>query len=87
MNTVDIAGITLYNVHADYTCEGRPCVIHNPVSTHMDGWPLHYRTDRNIFERMCECGIGHPDPSQFDYWADTRQEWQATHGCCGHCHE
>jgi hypothetical protein len=51
----------------------------------MRGWTLHWRGDRGIFERICEHGVGHPDPDQFDYWIETRQKHQMVHGCCGCC--
>lgn len=80
-----IGGYILRNVHDELHCAGQTCMVHNPLHTHMDDWPLHWRSDRGIFERICACGIGHPDPSQFEYWRETKQEWQIIHGCCGHC--
>ena len=77
----DAEGIQLVNVHAMDNCAGRPCVIHNPTDHHMREWQLHWRNDRGIFERICEHGIGHPDPDQFDYWRQIGQEWQSVHGC------
>jgi hypothetical protein len=47
----------------------------------MSGWPLHYRLDRNIFERICKHGAGHPDPDQLPYWEETDQMYQTVHGC------
>lgn len=78
-------GTELLNVHDESMCSHRNCVIHNPVDHHMSDWPLVWRDDRGIFERLCEHGIGHPDPSQFDYWTETDQMWQTVHGCCGDC--
>lgn len=78
-------GIRLANVHAPYLCEGRHCIIHNPVHTHMDDWPLHWRDDRGIFERICPHGVGHPDPSEFDFWAEIGRDWEQVHGCDGCC--
>lgn len=51
----------------------------------MRDWMLHWRNDRAVFERICEHGIGHYDPDQFDYWRETGQEWQTIHGCDGDC--
>lgn len=55
----------------------------------MRDWPLHWREDRPlpIFERVCEHGVGHPDPDQEDYWRETDQLWQMIHACCGCCVE
>lgn len=73
------------HTHSGAECLGRSCVVHNPTDHHMREWHLHWRWDRGIFERICEHGVGHPDPDQFDYWRETDQEWQAVHGCCGCC--
>lgn len=80
--------IILHNVHLPEECAGRPCIIHNRTDHHMRSWPFHYRSDRGIFERICVCGIGHPDPDQFAYWEELGiLKGEAVHGCCGHCIE
>ncbi len=62
------------------------CVVHHRTGHHMMFWPLHWRGDRGIFERICPShGIGHPDPDQGPYWKRTDQDWQWVHGCCGCC--
>lgn len=66
------------------TC-AQGCVIHNRTNHHMRWWPLHWRGDRGMFERICDCGIGHPDPDQGPYWSYSGQDWQWVHGCCGCC--
>lgn len=81
-DAVVVDGLRLVNVHT--TCDG-PCVIHRPSEHHLRAWPLHWRGDRGIFERICEHGIGHPDPDQFAYWRRTGQHSQDVHGCCGCC--
>lgn len=73
----------LTNIHSPRLCTGRPCVIHNRTDHHMRSWPLHWRDDRGIFERICGHGVGHPDPDQFEYWRRTGQSSQTIHGCCG----
>jgi hypothetical protein len=77
--------LILHNVHDSLICIGRPCPIHNRTEHHMSHWPIHWRGDRGILERLCEHGIGHPDPDQFQYWEETGQEWQSVHGCDGCC--
>lgn len=77
----------LRDVHPETLCRGRVCVIHNPTDHHMRTWPLHWRGDRAIFERICKHGTGHPDPDQFPYWERTGQPWQKVHGCDGCCSE
>lgn len=77
---------TVMRVHdADHCDPELSCVIHNPSGHHMSSWHLHWRGDRGIFERICPHGIGHPDPDQFEFWAQTCQEWQSVHGCDGCC--
>lgn len=66
------------------TCD-QGCVIHNRTNHHMALWPLHWRGDRKIFERLCPHGIGHPDVDQYPYWRATDQMWETVHGCCGCC--
>lgn len=72
----DVEGIHLVNVHPADNCGGQPCVIHNPTGHHMRSWPLHWRGDRGIFERICPHGVGHPDPDQFAYWEQARKSWR-----------
>jgi hypothetical protein len=83
--TVHIAGVTLNNVHPSAACFGRSCTIHSPSDHSMRKFPLHWRDDRGIFERICVHGIGHPDPDQFEYWRIMHQEYERVHGCDGCC--
>ena len=85
METVEVEGISLTNVHDETLCAHRHCVIHNPSDHHMRSWPLHWRDDRGIFERIDAIGCGHPDPDQFGYWQETGQDGMAVHGCTGLC--
>ena len=64
-------------VHRKKDCVGPHCPIHNPSDHHMKDWPTHWRADRGIMERVCEHGVGHPDPD--DAFAD------GVHGCDGCC--
>jgi hypothetical protein len=85
MASATVHGIRFSRVHEPEECVGRHCIVHNPLSTHMDDWPVIYRSDRNLFERVCKHGVGHPDRSQEDYWVETKQEHMVIHGCCGCC--
>lgn len=74
--------------HSPESCEP-PCALHAPSEHHMLDWPLNYRWDRGLLERICPCGIGHPDP---DHMARVERlrgkefaEAEGVHGCCGHC--
>lgn len=51
----------------------------------MRRWPMNWRGDRGILERICPHGIGHPDPDQREFWNETGQEWQGVHGCDACC--
>lgn len=55
----------------------------------MKNWPTHWRDDRNIMERICKCGVGHPDPDDLEYRKSKVQEedyeYLGEHGCCGCC--
>lgn len=75
----------LQNVHLESSCRGRACTIHRPTNHHMRNWPLHWRQDRVLFERICSHGIGHYDPDQEEFWRETGQEAQMVHGCDGCC--
>lgn len=68
---------TLVRVHMRIDCT-LPCPIHGPSSHHLRDLPLSYRQDRKIFERVCEHGVGHPDP-------DTPEGVDTIHGCDGCC--
>ena len=84
--TIPTRWIRLERVHARSETCAAGCVVHNPTAHHMRWWPLLWRDDRGIFERICpEHGVGHPDPDQFPYWRATDRMWEAVHGCCGCC--
>lgn len=68
---------TLYDVHSPKNCQGSTCLIHNPSDHHMRDWQLEWREDRHCFERICACGVGHPDPDDIGH--------DGIHGCCGCC--
>jgi hypothetical protein len=79
-------GQILYNIHSAKECTGKYCVIHNPSNHHMKDWPLIWREDRGIFERICPCGVGHPDPDALKHEVEYEEDTSARiHGCCGHC--
>ncbi len=75
----------LVNVHDPAACAGRACVIHGPSGHHMAGWPLNWRDDRGLMERICPHGIGHPDPDDVAYRERVNQRGFGVHGCDGCC--
>lgn len=88
----DAYGRTIIRVHSISECEGREsCCIHNPskhalreakISVRIPGpfdiKPLH-------MERICEHGVGHPDPDDMLYWKSRGEESMGVHGCDGCC--
>ena len=78
-------------VHDKSKCEGTHCCVHNPSDHHMKDWPTHWRDDRLLIERICEHGVGHPDPDDLAFkrnvlkWTDKQIEVEEVHGCDGCC--
>lgn len=75
-------GIVDLRVHPVGARQGPNCCIHNPSDHHMVDWPLNWRGDRNIMERTCVHGVGHPDPDDVKVRS---QEGYGIHGCDGCC--
>lgn len=71
-------------VHSKVLCAGRPCTIHNPSDHHMVSWPLNWRGDIRIMERLCSHGVGHPDPDDSAF-RKSRGDDNVVHGCDGCC--
>lgn len=72
-------GVTLLHVHGPGRCAGQVCCIHNPSEHHMLTWPQNWRGDRGLMERVCGCGVGHPDPDDLAVRVDPAA---GVHGCC-----
>ena len=69
-------------VHDVEKCEGQPCTAHNRSEHSMRGFMQSWREDIGVMERICEHGIGHPDPDEFKL---TTGEYDGVHGCDGCC--
>jgi hypothetical protein len=69
------------NIHSKDNCLGEFCTIHNMSDHILRPFPQHWREDRSIMERICDHGVGHPDPDS--PWPDGDYRW--IHGCCGCC--
>lgn len=86
---IELVGGRKLKVHTADKCAGQTCVVHNPSDHHMRSWPLSWRGDRYLMERMCEHGVGHPDPDHIDFIQRTRGDeaarCEARHGCDGCC--
>jgi hypothetical protein len=73
-------------VHDEGRCIGEVCPIHRPTDHHMREWPMVYRGDRGIFERLCpDHGTGHPDPDDQVALKFILGESDGIHGCDGCC--
>jgi hypothetical protein len=68
--------------HTSLWCEGETCCIHSPTDHHMRSWRQHWRDDRQIMERLCPHGIGHPDPDDLTI---RLVKSAGIHGCDGCC--
>jgi hypothetical protein len=81
----------LVYVHNRADCQGDYCVIHNPSDHIMKDWPTHWRQDRGMMERICEHGVGHPDPDDIDFKRRVAEKYphksydKGVHGCDGCC--
>jgi len=69
--------------HPPSACAGQTCAVHNRSDHPMRSFKQHWRDDRGIMERVCEHGVGHPDP---DDLAIREGRDSGVHGCdgCGH---
>jgi hypothetical protein len=73
----------LHNVHSADDCVGTYCVIHNPSKHPMVTWRTHWRSDRQLMERLCPThNVGHPDPDHIAHLPVDRQAIESEHGCC-----
>lgn len=72
-------GRGILKTHGPSQCEGQICCIHNPTNHHMRTWPQNWRGDKGMMERICEHGVGHPDPDDLAVRTTT---WAGVHGCC-----
>jgi hypothetical protein len=77
-------------IHGPEVCAGEACCFHNPSDHRLKDRPMNLRTDWGVplVERMCEHGIGHPDPDSVAWLLRTTgQESWGIHGCDGCCFE
>lgn len=64
------------------------CSIHNPIPGPWSDWPAYWHQDTLRIMRVCPCGVGHPDPSQFAWWYTKGALELSAHACCARkcCH-
>lgn len=65
--------------HNSLACRGNYCTLHNRSDHHMRHMRQSWRSDAGFMERICEHGIGHPDPDEI--------VMRPGHGCDGCCQE
>lgn len=70
-------------VHEHEDCEG-PCPIHAQTLHALVTARRHWRGDRRIMERICDHGVGHPDPDDLAIRSGVDP---GVHGCDGCCRE
>lgn len=75
-------GQKLRNVHSEDKCAGRSCPIHNMSDHHMRKFPQNFRWDNGLMERICEHGVGHPDPDGLPFFEERGIKGMGVHGCC-----
>lgn len=78
-------GGVLGGVHPATLCAGQACALHAPSDHPLVRAPLNWRQDRQMLERLCEHGVGHPDPDSLAYRRRIGIDDTGTHGCCGCC--
>ncbi len=80
--------------HLEENCDGpvgsvNHCPFHNPSKHVMVDWPMSLR-ETMLIERVCEHGVGHPDPDSAAYFDRVNGHKPGTwsvHGCDGCCWE
>lgn len=79
----DDFGTKLVDVHEQWQCMKGNCTIHKPSDHRMRSFKQRWRNDRALMERVCEHGIGHPDPDEIGL----DESGRGVHGCDGCCLE
>lgn len=80
-----MASVGLRTIHSPDKCGLFYCAFHNPSDHAMRDFPALWRADRGILERICEHGVGHPDPDSAAYLDSIGKGSENVHGCCGCC--
>lgn len=78
----------ILNVHRKEDCLGEHCCIHNPSDHPLKNSQMNWRSDKRQMERICNHGVGHPDPDDLAYHILIDPEagkWMGVHGCDGCC--
>ena len=81
LETASLQGGGKIKAHSKADCTP-PCPIHAPSDHHMRAFRQVFRFDRNLMERICPHGIGHPDPDDINVRMGHNS---GVHGCDGCC--
>lgn len=88
---VALGPVTLHTHSADVCADDPACCIHKPSNHPLRDSMLNWRADRGLMERICDHGIGHPDPDDLAHKRRTltpeqyRGHAYESHGCDGCC--
>lgn len=86
---VQLANGAILTTHGPGQCANEHCCIHNPSDHPLNTAPMNWRADRALMERMCEHGVGHPDPDDIAFkakaYGSVYANNEAVHGCDGCC--
>lgn len=82
--TVGAGGQGIFH-HTLEHCDGPPCPFHSPSLHSMIEEPMNWRSDRQLLERICIHGIGHPDPDSLRWLNKNGIDDRGVHGCDGCC--
>lgn len=74
-------------VHEVSKCAGHFCCIHRPSRHPLATAPLNWRGPDIGMERICEHGIGHPDPDDLAHRESAGLTPHGIHGCDGCCYD
>jgi hypothetical protein len=72
----------LFRTHPFGECWGDHCTLHRMSDHAMRAFPQQWRSDRQIMERVCPHGVGHPDPDEYELVTNPEK---GVHGCDGCC--
>ena len=84
---VELMGGERLYTHTPNACkDDETCSVHKPSNHCMVEFRQHWRNDRALMERICPCGVGHPDPDDLSFKRKSKGEefahYESIHGCC-----
>lgn len=84
---IAVANGLLTGAHPPSTCAGQAwgCWVHSPKPHSLAHAPIRWREDKGSAERICDHGIGHPDPHDAAYWWTVHHRDVTRHSCDDCC--